>query len=90
MVLCCFSNVYAVIDEKDIPQLYPFTGMVVTCASCADIYPWAAFVFGVIGGFTYIAWNRFMLWIKVDDPLDAVAGVLFTYKFSKKCFFFIE
>lgn len=49
------------------------TGMVAMCAGSNDMYPWSAFVTGLIAGCAFLCWRAFMLKIKVDDPLDAVA-----------------
>jgi len=48
-------------------------GMVALCAGCDDLYPWAAMILGFVAGVSLVCWHRFMLWLKVDDPLDAVA-----------------
>lgn len=44
------------------------------CAGCNAVHPYAALIIGVIAGLTYVAWSTSMLRLKVDDPLDAVAG----------------
>ena len=49
--------------------------MVALCAGCDDLYPWAAMILGFVAGVSLVCWHRFMLWLKVDDPLDAVAGM---------------
>nr|XP_058965913.1 putative ammonium transporter 1 [Pocillopora verrucosa] len=50
-----------------------FTGMVSQCSGCNTFHPYAAFVIGIIGGITYVAWSIAMLRFQIDDPLDAVA-----------------
>ena len=39
------------------------------------MHPWAAFIIGLIGGLTYSVWSRVIIHLKMDDPVDAVAGV---------------
>jgi len=48
--------------------------MVAICASCNDLYAWAALFIGIAAGLAYIAWHHLVLYIRVDDPIDAVAG----------------
>ncbi|XP_023714903.1 putative ammonium transporter 1 isoform X4 [Cryptotermes secundus] len=43
------------------------------CASVNKMEFWASFLTGVIAGVVFINIHYFMLWCKVDDPLDAVA-----------------
>ncbi|XP_015755297.1 PREDICTED: putative ammonium transporter 1 [Acropora digitifera] len=50
------------------------TGMVALCAGCNTIHPYAAFIVGIIAGMTYVSWSNVVLFFKIDDPLDAVAG----------------
>lgn len=47
---------------------------VALCAGCNAVYPFAAFIIGIIAGMAYVAWSTAMLYLKIDDPLDAVAG----------------
>lgn len=47
---------------------------VAMCAGCNVVHPYAAFVIGIIAGMAYVAWSTVMLRVKIDDPLDAVAG----------------
>ncbi|XP_077977459.1 putative ammonium transporter 1 [Glandiceps talaboti] len=49
------------------------TGMVAICAGCNVMEPWGAAITGLIAGFTYFCWSKLVLYIGVDDPLDAVA-----------------
>lgn len=51
-----------------------FGWQVSQCSGCNVFHPYAAFVIGIIGGITYVAWSTLMLRLGVDDPLDAVAG----------------
>ena len=48
---------------------------VAICAGCNTVYPWAAFVIGSFAGIVYMTWSYLMEKIKIDDPLDAVAGI---------------
>jgi len=67
-------------------------GMVALCAGCDDMYPWAAMILGFVAGVSLVCWHNFMLWLKIDDPLDAVAvhfgggmtGILLTPIFATK------
>ena len=47
---------------------------VALCAGCNTIHPYAAFIIGIIAGMAYVAWSTAVLFFKIDDPLDAVAG----------------
>lgn len=44
------------------------------CAGCNVVHPYAAVDIGIIAGMAYVAWSTVMLRVKIDDPLDAVAG----------------
>lgn len=65
-------------------------GMVSMCAGSNDLYPWAAFLIGLIAAISFLSWHTLMLKMKIDDPLDAVAvhfgggmtGILLTPIFS--------
>ena len=48
--------------------------MVAMCATCNDLYPWAACLIGAIAGAGLIGWHYFTLYLRIDDPLDAIAG----------------
>ena len=51
-----------------------FVSQVSLCAGCNVFHPYASFFIGIIAGMAYVAWSTLMLRLKVDDPLDAVAG----------------
>ena len=51
-----------------------FVFQVSLCSGCNAFHPYASFVIGIVGGMTYVGWSTLMLRVKVDDPLDAVAG----------------
>ena len=44
------------------------------CAGCNQLRPWFALLIGIIAGVQFIGWHHLMLKLKIDDPLDAVAG----------------
>ena len=44
------------------------------CAGCNVVLPYAAFVIGIIAGIAYVAWSTLVVKLKIDDPIDAVAG----------------
>ena len=47
------------------------------CAGCNTVYPWAGFVIGLVAGLVFMLWSFFIEKLKIDDPLDAVAGIVF-------------
>ena len=51
-----------------------FVSQVSLCAGCNAVHPSAALVIGIIAGMAYVGWSTLMLRLRVDDPLDAVAG----------------
>ena len=55
-------------------RVFLFVSQVSLCAGCNAVHPYAAFVIGIIAGIAYVAWSTIMLRVRVDDPLDAVAG----------------
>ena len=49
-------------------------GLVSITAGCSTVYPWAAFVIGLLGGGIYFGASKLVLHkLKIDDPLDAFA-----------------
>ena len=48
---------------------------VAACAGCNTMYPWGAALTGLVAGFAFKFWSWLLVKIKVDDPLDAVAGM---------------
>ena len=52
-----------------------FVLQVAICAGCNAVAPWGALVIGVLSGFTYLFWSWMVIKLKVDDPIDAVAGM---------------
>lgn len=47
------------------------TGMVSICAGAFGVEPWAAFVIGCIAGAIYCLLSNVLLFLHIDDPLDA-------------------
>jgi Amt family ammonium transporter len=47
-------------------------GLVAITAGCSVVYPWAAVVIGIIGGFVYYGFSKFLISMKIDDAVDAV------------------
>ena len=45
------------------------------CAGCNAVQPWAGFVIGLIAGLVFMVWSFLIAKMKIDDPLDAVAGM---------------
>lgn len=48
---------------------------VAICAGCNDYHPWSALVIGILGGAFYLACSWIVMKARIDDPLDAVAGL---------------
>ena len=46
------------------------------CAGCDTVYPWAGFVIGLVAGLVFMIWTFLIEKLKIDDPLDAVAGIV--------------
>jgi len=47
-------------------------GLVGITAGCSVVAPWAAFVIGIIAGWTYIFWSSLLIKLKIDDAVDAI------------------
>ncbi|EJK44105.1 hypothetical protein THAOC_37386 [Thalassiosira oceanica] len=47
-------------------------GLVSITAGCSVVTPWAAFIIGIIGGWTYIFWSSLLVKLKIDDAVDAI------------------
>merc|ERR1719223_263211 len=45
--------------------------MVSICAGADVVYPWAAFVIGLIAGAVYWSWSKLLQKFKIDDAIDA-------------------
>eukprot|EP00127_Corallochytrium_limacisporum_P006296 Clim_evm7s225 gene=Clim_evmTU7s225 len=48
-------------------------GMVAICAGVNAVYPWAAYVIGIVAGITEVLWAKMILKAGIDDPVEAVA-----------------
>ena len=48
-------------------------GMITTCAFCNLAEPHVTFIVGIFSAFVYAFIHFAMIWLKIDDPLDAVA-----------------
>jgi Amt family ammonium transporter len=48
-------------------------GLVSITSACATISPWASIIIGIIGGIVYCEVSRLVLYLEVDDVVDAVA-----------------
>jgi len=48
------------------------SGLVGVTAGCSIVTPWAAFIIGIIAGWTYIFWSSVLVKLKIDDAVDAV------------------
>ena len=60
-------------SQFQIPTI-AFVSQVALCAGCNAVHPYAAFIIGTIAGVAYVGWSTLMIRLKIDDPLDAVAG----------------
>ena len=58
-------------------QFTLFNTQVAICSGADVVRPWSAMVTGIIAGFCLIFTKWLVLKLKVDDPLDATAGILF-------------
>jgi len=47
-------------------------GLVAITAGCSVVYPWAAVIIGLIAGFVYYGFSKFLIKMKIDDAVDAV------------------
>lgn len=48
------------------------SGLVGITAGCSMVEPWAAFVIGIVSGWTYIFWSNLLVKLRVDDAVDAI------------------
>ena len=48
--------------------------MVAICAGCNTVSMWAAFIIGIVSAPVYSGVSHLLIKLKVDDPLEAVAG----------------
>ena len=47
-------------------------GLVAITAGCGLVEPWAAVLIGLIGGLVYLGATRVLIWMRVDDAVDAI------------------
>jgi len=47
-------------------------GLVAITAGCSTVYPWAAVIIGTIGGCVYYGFSKFLIYMKIDDAVDAI------------------
>ena len=48
------------------------TGLVAVTAPCGSVYPWAAFVIGIVAGWLYLIGSKLLVRFRIDDVVDAV------------------
>jgi Amt family ammonium transporter len=48
------------------------TGLVAITAPCGSVYPWAAYVIGIVAGWLYLLGSKLLVRFRIDDPADAV------------------
>ena len=46
-------------------------GLVGITANCAVVDPWMAFIIGLVSAFILYLGHYLLLWLKIDDPVDA-------------------
>eukprot|EP00526_Cylindrotheca_closterium_P009072 CAMPEP_0113618972 /NCGR_PEP_ID=MMETSP0017_2-20120614/9625_1 /TAXON_ID=2856 /ORGANISM="Cylindrotheca closterium" /LENGTH=514 /DNA_ID=CAMNT_0000528523 /DNA_START=31 /DNA_END=1575 /DNA_ORIENTATION=- /assembly_acc=CAM_ASM_000147 len=47
-------------------------GLVGITAGCSVVTPWAACIIGIIAGWVYIGFSKFLIKMKIDDAVDAI------------------
>merc|ERR1712048_585803 len=47
-------------------------GLVAITAGCSVIQPWTAVIVGVIGGWVHLAFSKLLVWLRIDDVVDAI------------------
>jgi len=47
-------------------------GLVAITAGTSVVTPWAACIIGIIGGWVYIGFSRFLIKMRIDDAVDAI------------------
>ena len=48
------------------------TGLVAITARCASVESWAAVFIGFVAGWVYLIGSKFLVWLRIDDAVDAV------------------
>jgi len=47
-------------------------GLVAITAGCSVVTPWVAVLIGFIGGVVYLTSSKTLLWVRIDDAVDAI------------------
>jgi len=47
-------------------------GLVAITAGCSVVKPWAAIVIGIVAGFVYYGFSKFLIKMRIDDAVDAI------------------
>lgn len=47
-------------------------GLVGITAGCSVVLPWAAVLIGIVSGWVYVGFSKFLVAVKIDDAVDAV------------------
>jgi Amt family ammonium transporter len=47
-------------------------GLVAITAGCSVVTPWAAVIIGIVAGWVYYGFSKFLISMKIDDAVDAV------------------
>lgn len=72
---CLTCTVYGRVFQKKYDLVLALNGvlagLVSITAGCAIISPWGAFGVGAIGACVFIGSSRLLMFLKIDDPLDA-------------------
>lgn len=48
------------------------SGLVAITAGCSVVDSWAAVVIGIVSGWVYLAFSKFLVMMKIDDAVDAI------------------
>jgi ammonium transporter, Amt family len=73
--LSAFTCAWFILGHADIDALLNglLAGLVSLTSGCAFVDPWHSLVIGLIGGVIYFFFARFIVWLRLDDPLQASA-----------------
>eukprot|EP00811_Abedinium_folium_P033188 NODE_6171_length_1698_cov_24.518141.p1 GENE.NODE_6171_length_1698_cov_24.518141~~NODE_6171_length_1698_cov_24.518141.p1 ORF type:complete len:489 (+),score=124.13 NODE_6171_length_1698_cov_24.518141:131-1468(+) len=71
--MTAFLTQYAATQKNDVVAIANgiLAGLVSITAPCAGVYPYAALIIGMIGGWIYLGASALLKKLKIDDPLDA-------------------
>lgn len=76
---CTISSAYVAYIQKgvsfDLTSIINgvLAGLVSITSACATVSPWASIIIGIIGGIVYNQVSRLVLYLEIDDVVDAVA-----------------